>query len=297
MEASREKGAPICVGLDPVLEKLPEEVRHGVDGKSAADAAQALYTFCSGVLSAVAPYVPCVKIQSACFERYLWPGVEVYHRLIDDARELGLLVVADAKRGDIGISAEHYAAGCLAEPTYEDMGELAGPDALTINGYLGADSIEPFLEVARKQGKGLFVLVRTSNPGGDALQSLTLSDGRPVSDAVAQMVATLGGGAADIGQSGYSLLGAVVGATKPADAARLRLIMPRSIFLVPGYGAQGGGVKDVLPCFNKDGTGALITASRSVLFAFAKNTGTDWRSAVRQAALEMRDEVKAGIGW
>lgn len=297
MESSRAKGAPICVGLDPVFDKLPSELREGVDPQSALEQAQAIYAFCSGVLDAVAPYVPCVKIQSACFERYLWHGVEAYHRLIDKAHGMDLLVVADAKRGDIGISAEHYAAGCLANPPFNDLGDLAGPDALTINGYLGADSIEPFMATARKEGKGLFVLVRTSNPGGDALQGLDLADGRPVSDAVATMVASLGAAAQDVGQSGYSMLGAVVGATKPADAARLRLVMPQQLFLVPGYGAQGGGVKDVLPCFNAGGEGALITASRSVLYAFAKNTQTDWRSAVRQAALEMKDEVARGIGW
>jgi orotidine-5'-phosphate decarboxylase len=280
-----------------VLDKLPATLLRDVDSSCAESCVEAIYSFCSGVLTAVAPHVPCVKLQSACFERYLWPGVEAYHRLVDEARELGLMVIADAKRGDIGISAEHYAAGCLAEPTYEDLGELAGPDALTINSYLGADSLEPFVQTAREQGKGLFVLVRTSNPGGDALQSLRLADGRCVSDAVGQMVADLGEAGQNIAACGYSLLGAVVGATRPADAARLRLIMPRQIFLVPGYGAQGGGVKDVLPCFNDKGQGALITASRSVLYAFAKKTGQEWRASITAAAREMKEEVAHGIGW
>lgn len=280
-----------------MLDKLPDALTQDVDGKSAEAAVEAIYAFCSGVLNAVAPHVPCVKLQSACFERYLWPGVEAYHRLTDEARELGLMVIGDAKRGDIGISAEHYAAGCLSDPSFEDMGELAGPDALTINGYLGKDSIEPFIKAAKRQGKGLFVLVRTSNPGGDALQGLMLADGRPVSDAVAHMVADMGQEPSNVGSNGYSLLGAVVGATKPADAVRLRKIMPKQIFLVPGYGAQGGGVKDVLPCFNTDGEGALITASRSVLYAFAKTTDKDWRTAVSDAARDMKNEVAAGIGW
>lgn len=280
-----------------MLGKLPKQLIDGIDPTSLEAAVEAIYAYSSGVLAAVAPHVPCVKLQSACFERYLWPGVEAYHRLIDEAREMGLMVIGDAKRGDIGISAEHYAAGCLSDPVFEDMGELAGPDALTINGYLGKDSIEPFVDAAKKQGKGLFVLVRTSNPGGDALQSLMLADGRPVSDAVAHMVADMGDTDGNLGDSGYSLLGAVVGATKPADAIRLRQIMPKQIFLVPGYGAQGGGVKDVLPCFNTDGEGALITASRSVLYAFAKTPDADWRTAVSEAALEMNKEVAAGIGW
>lgn len=297
MQACRQKGAPVCVGLDPVLSKLPAELTKGIDEKSAHEAVEAIYAFSSGVLAAVAPHVPCVKLQSACYERYLWPGVEAYHRLIDEARELGLMVIGDAKRGDIGISAEHYAAGCLSDPVFEDMGELAGPDALTINGYLGADSIEPFITAAKQQGKGLFVLVRTSNPGGDALQGLMLADGRPVSDAVAHMVSDMGEASGNVGSNGYSLLGAVVGATKPADAVRLRQIMPKQIFLVPGYGAQGGGVKDVLPCFNTDGEGALITASRSVLYAFDKSPQTDWRTAIRDAASELNQEVASGIGW
>lgn len=295
LDASDDRGAPICVGLDPVLDRLPASLRQKVDAGSARSATRAIHAFCSGVLEAVAPFVPCVKLQSACFERYLWPGVEAYHQLIDQARQLGLLVIADAKRGDIGISAAHYAAGCLAEPAFNDI-SLAGPDALTINGYLGGDSLEPFLETARREDKGLFVLVRTSNPGGDALQGLPLADGRPVSDAVAQLVATLGDTAQDIGKHGYSLLGAVVGATKPDDAARLRLLMPRQIFLVPGYGAQGGGVREVLPCFNRDGRGAIITASRSVLYAFdPADTSDAWQKSIAQAARQMRDDVAAGL--
>ena len=234
-----------------------------------------------------------MKFQSACFERYLWPGVKAYHQLMEEAAGMGLLVIADAKRGDIGISAEHYAAGCLGDTHFRDLASPKGPDALTVNAYLGADSLQPFVDLSVKENKGLFALVRTSNPGGDALQSMLLADGRCVSDAVAQIVATVGSGPGAVGKLGYSLLGAVVGATKPVDAARLRELLPQQIFLVPGFGAQGGSAKDVVPCFKADGTGAIITASRSVLFAYEKPLNNDWTGAIAAAALDMKQQIAA----
>jgi orotidine-5'-phosphate decarboxylase len=218
--------------------------------------------------------------------------VQAYHELMLEAQAMGLVVIADSKRGDIGISAEHYAAGCLGDTGFEDLGSPQGPDALTINAYLGGDSLEPFVKVAGNQGKGLFALVRTSNPGGDRLQSMELKDGRCVSDAVAQIVTEAG--SKQIGKSGYSVLGAVVGATKPPDAARLRKVMPQQIFLVPGFGAQGGSAEDVKPCFKEDGTGAIITASRSVLFAYEKPATDDWEGAIAKAAADMNRQI-AGI--
>jgi orotidine-5'-phosphate decarboxylase len=283
------------VGLDPVYDRLPAALRAVGDGPPGAKAAaEALHQFCRAVLHTVAPLVAVVKPQSACFERYLWPGVEAYHRVVAEARDLGLIVIGDAKRGDIGASSEHYAAGCLRDTAYPDLGALAGPDALTVNSYLGVDGIEPFLKVAAAQGKGLFALVRTSNPGGDAIQNLALADGRSVADAVASVMAKGGSDARYVGESGYSLLGAVVGATKAQDAARLRALMPQQLFLVPGFGAQGGSADDVRACFKPDGTGAIITASRSVLYAFEKDTAGPWTSAVERAALKMKAEV-AGI--
>jgi orotidine-5'-phosphate decarboxylase len=237
--------------------------------------------------------VPCVKIQSACFERYLWFGVSVYHELVATARRLGLVVIGDAKRGDIGTSSAHYAAGNLADTAYTDLGQLAGPDALTVNGYLGADALQPFIDTAGAQGKGLFVLVRTSNPGGDAFQRLALTDDRTVCDAMAAMVSEVGAASAKQSQSGYSLVGAVVGATKPEDAVRLRQRMPQQLFLVPGFGAQGGGADDVRACFKPDGTGAIITASRSVIYAHETNDSIDWQQAVETAAIDLRDQIAA----
>lgn len=286
LQACRCKGAPVCIGLDPVYERLPEEIRHRGPANPALDAAgasTAIRRFCEGVLQAVAPHVPAVKIQSACFERYLWPGVQVLNQLIEHAHALGLLVILDAKRGDIGISAEHYAAGLLGATA-----SGAGADALTVSPYLGPDTLEPFLKVAAAAGRGLFALVRTSNPGSDDLQNLKLADGRDVAQAVAEMIAIAG--APYLGASGYSLMGAVVGATKPQDAARLRKAMPAQIFLVPGFGAQGGTAEDVRGCFNADKQGAIITASRSVLFAYEKASG-DWRTAVAAAAAEFRRQI------
>jgi len=287
----RDRGAPVCVGIDPVYERLPDDLRPGGPRVAADDRVEAIGKFCTAVMETVAPHVVCVKIQSACFERYLWPGVELFHRLVAHARELGVLVIADAKRGDIGVSAEHYAAGCLGPVPYEDLGKLLGPDALTVNSYLGSDSLDPFLAVAAANGRGLFALVRTSNPGSDTVQSLPLSDGRTVSDAVAQMIDEVGDDASLLGHCGDSLLGAVVGATKAADAARLRQLMPRQIFLVPGFGAQGGRAQDVAACFRPDGTGALITASRSVLYAYENRDGLDWQKAIEQAAIEMKTQI------
>ncbi|MFI4859600.1 MAG: orotidine-5'-phosphate decarboxylase [Phycisphaerales bacterium JB063] len=274
LAACRAKGAPVCAGVDPVLEKLPASIDR-------ADPVAAIERFCFEVIDAVAPFVPAVKPQSACFERYGGAGVGVYHRVVRYAKDAGLVVVGDAKRGDIGTSSAHYAAGLLA-------GE-GGCDALTVNGYLGGDGLEPFMEVAQREGHGLFVLVRTSNPGGDAIQTLKLEDGRTIAQAVGDVVAELGAGC--VGDSGYSSVGMVVGATKPSDAAELRERYPQQLFLVPGYGAQGGGADGVRACFKSDGTGALITASRSVNYAFAGRDSVAWASAVADAAQAMRDDV------
>ncbi|MFO0782681.1 MAG: orotidine-5'-phosphate decarboxylase [Phycisphaerales bacterium] len=278
-------GAPICVGLDPVWEKLPATLRAGHAGlPSDASAAAALERFSVAVLDAVRGLAPAVKIQAACFERHGAEGYAALARTLAAAHE-GFQVILDWKRGDIGVSAEHYAQASRA---------ALASDWTTVNSYLGTDGIEPFLQPgADEHGHGAFALVRTSNPSGDALQSLRLQDGRTVSEAVADMVAAAG--VLRLGSRGYSDLGAVVGATKRADAAALRTRMPRQIFLVPGFGAQGGGVDDVLPCFNTDGQGALITASRSVIYAF-KPDDARWTDSVRRAAEEFHQQIARGLG-
>ncbi len=284
LEQIRIKGSPICVGIDPVYERLPDEVRENVEP------IEAIYEFCLTTLRAVADHTPAVKFQSACFERYFSEGLDCLHSLIEDAHDLDLLVINDAKRGDIGSSAQHYAVGCLAR---DDAGDFAGPDALTVNSYLGEDSLKPFLDICIEQNKGLFALVRTSNPGGDAVQSQILKDGRTVAQMVASLINEIGSHNDYVGESGYSCLGAVVGATKRDDAAELRKLMPQQIFLVPGYGAQGGIADDVKVCFKPDGTGALITASRSIIYAYDSPSDTNWRSAIEQAAAKMKKDIAA----
>lgn len=287
IEACREKTTPICVGIDPVYEKLPGSLRREINPKESTEISprlQCIDSFCREVFRVVAPHVPCVKIQSACFERYGWQGVQVCHELVTQAKRQGLVCILDAKRGDIGISSEHYAAGCLA-----DSATQPGPDSLTVNPYMGLDTIEPFVKTASSQGKGLFALVRTSNPGSDAIQGLKLDRGLTVAQAMAGQVDQVG--QAVVGASGYSLLGAVVGATKASEAAELRKLMPKQIFLVPGFGAQGGKADDVKACFNADGFGAIITASRSILYAYDKPLREDWPKAIEQATLAMKAEI------
>lgn len=263
------KGTPACVGLDPVLERLPAAVR-----ARHTEPVAAIDEFCRGVLRAVAPHVPVVKFQSACFERYGGAGVTLLEQLSRQARSLGLLVLLDAKRGDIGISAEHYGAACLH----------AGADAVTVNGYLGPSTVEPYL----RAGLGVFVLVRTSNPDSDMVQAVRLADGRSVAELMADQVAALGD--PWMGSGGYSDVGAVVGATKAADGKALRARMPRQVFLVPGYGAQGGTAEDVRALLDGRGGGVLVTASRSIIYAFEPDRA-DWAVAVGLAAGRLGVEI------
>lgn len=288
LERIDEKGAPVCIGFDPVFSKLPQELRrrHG-------DELETILAFAERVFPLFAEHVPCIKIQSACLERYGFAGVGVYEILTHKARELGLMVIGDVKRGDIGSTAEHYAVAALIDRAGVEEADMAAPDAVTVNSYFGRDGLEPFLDVAAGQGKGVFALVRTSNPGGDAIQSLTLADGRTVAEAVAGVVAEIGDDATYIGSSGYSVLGAVVGATKPGDAGKLRQVMPRQMFLVPGFGAQGGSADDIRACFKDDGTGALITASRSITYAYKSPDDPDWLGAVSRATIDFKRQVAA----
>lgn len=265
-------GSPVCVGLDPVLESIPAEVRarhHEPLG--------AVREFCRGVVGAAGKHAAGVKFQSACFERYGSRGVALLEEEIGHAAGLGLVVVLDAKRGDIGVSSAHYAAAA----------RRSGAHWVTVSGYLGPSGVEPFLEA----GLGVFVLVRTSNPDSDVLQAARLGDGRSVAEAVADMTAGLGRGR--VGACGLSAAGAVVGATKSAGAGALRQRMPEQVFLVPGYGAQGGTAEDIRAMLRPDGRGVLVTASRSVIYA-ARAGAEAWDEAVARAAAGLAREV-AGV--
>jgi orotidine-5'-phosphate decarboxylase len=300
--AIARKNSPICVGIDPILDSFPQsacvESRRQPDSLDAA--VDDLFHFGQKILEIVAPHVPCVKFQSAYFERYLWEGVEAYYSLVQSARELGLVVIGDVKRGDIGSTASAYAAGHLVEPPFAEMDESAAPDAITVNPMLGLDTLEPFIQAARSQNKGLFVLVRTSNPGSAALQDVALADGRTWSQALADQLRPLTEDPAMVGTSGWSAIGAVVGATQTHTIQSLRQRLPKSIFLLPGYGAQGATAEMTRAAFI-NGQGALVSASRSILYAhrtpkFASQFGDQWEKCVEAAVLEMKREINQVVG-
>jgi orotidine-5'-phosphate decarboxylase len=245
------------------------------------------------VLQIVAPHVPCVKFQSAYFEKYLWEGVEAYYELIHEAQQLGLIVIGDVKRGDIGSTSDAYAAAHLADLNFDQIDEVVTPDAITVNPMLGMDTLKPFTDVAIEHGKGLFVLVRTSNPGSAATQDVRLADGRTWSEMLADNLNAIA--EQSVGTSGYSFLGAVVGATQTAMMASMRRRLPRSIFLLPGYGTQGATGEMTRSAFT-NGKGAIVSASRSILYAhkdakYASIANQGWEACVEKATLDMKADL------
>ena len=289
-EAVERKRSQLVVGLDPRLGLLPVEVR-GETTFGRADAAAALERFCCGIVDATAPYVVAVKPQVAFFEALGADGIRALEAVCDYARAADLLVIVDAKRGDIGSTARAYAAAYLEPRDDVRAGPLA--DALTVNTYLGGESLRPFLLACRREGSGLFCLVKTSNAGGD-VQDLVLADGRPLWQHVALLVADWGAGL--VGERGLSSVGAIVGATHPRAVGEARRLLPQSVLLLPGVGAQGATPADVARAFTSGPASALVTVARSVIYAYRGFEG-DWRAAAaRQAALLQR-EVWAVSGW
>lgn len=294
--------APICVGIDPILESLPESVREKFQSRDDAPEAaiDAIFDFTARVLKIVVQHVPIVKFQSAFFEKYLWEGVESYFSLIQEAKDLGLLVIGDVKRGDIGSTATAYAAGHLAEQTGGTDSEIATPDAITVNPMLGLDALEPFIKTAKDFAKGLFVLVRTSNPGSGELQDAKLESGRTWSEMLAEKLAPIAADPALVGSRGWSSIGAVVGATQTHTMQSLRQILPQSIFLVPGYGTQGATAEMTRAAF-KDGRGAIVSSSRSILYAhkiekYSSQFGNNWEKCVEAAVVDMKRDISQVIG-
>src|ERR1700722_3238049 len=294
LDAIHKTGAPVCVGIDPVLENLPPSVRQRVPAEltGTAAAVDCIYDFSLSVLKPVAGLAPIVKIQSGFFEKYLSDGIEAYHSLVRQARQLGLLVIGDVKRGDLSTTAVGYAQGHLADAD--------APDAITINPMLGMDSVAPFISAAAKAQKGLFVLVRTSNPGSAVLQDAKLADGRSWSELLADELNKLACESELIGRRGYSLVGAVVGATQPAAMKSLRARLPKSIFLLPGYGAQGATAEQTRDAF-QNGHGAIVSASRSVIFAhaepkYAEKFGGNWQKCVEQSLIDMKQDLNRVLG-
>ena len=289
-EAVERKRTQLVVGLDPRVDLLPVELRgEAVLGRQAA--AAAVSRFCKGIVDAVAPYAVAVKPQAAFFEALGADGVASLEEVSQYARQAGLLVLLDAKRGDIGSTARAYATAYL-EPR---SASPALADAVTVNPYLGADSVEPFLLACRRYGGGIFVVVRTSNAGAIDIQDLALSDGRPLWHHVAALVNEWG---ADlVGQRGTSSVGAVVGATYPRAVGEARRAMPQAILLLPGVGAQGATPADVARAFTSGPASALVAASRSVIYAHRGADTADWREASGSAAARLAAEIWAAAGW
>jgi orotidine-5'-phosphate decarboxylase len=310
IEAIEHKGNPICVGLDPRLDWLPVSLQKKHQekyGNTLEAAAMCFLEFNQGIIDAVADLVPCVKPQMAFYEQYGFAGMYAFEETCKYAKQQGLLVIADGKRNDIGSTAEAYANAYLGEvPLFDEKVKAVDVDALTVTPYLGYDGIKPFVTVCKDHAKGVFVLLKTSNPSSGDLQDQLLEqkvgaefgvEGRMTNY---QLMANLieSWGADEIGERGYSSVGAVVGATYPKQAAELRKLLPQTIFLVPGYGAQGGKAEDVFPCFNEDGLGAIVNSSRGILFAYREDrysksyTPEAYAEAARAATLVMMEDLR-----
>lgn len=285
---------PTVAGLDPKLSFIPNYIKdkhlNGAEDLLSG-AAAALLEFNKGLIDALYDIVPAVKPQAAYYEMYGWQGVKALHDTIEYAKSKGLFVITDGKRNDIGTTMEAYAAAHLGSIEVEGRQiEPFGADALTVNGYLGSDGINPLLDICKRSGKGIFVLAKTSNKSSGELQDREI-DGKPVYEIMGEMCEKWGEDS--IGKYGYSAVGAVVGATYPKQLQELREKMPHTMFLVPGYGAQGGGARDVSFAFDDKGMGAIINSSRAIMCAYQKSE-TDERqyaAAARIEAIRMREDI------
>jgi orotidine-5'-phosphate decarboxylase len=288
-EAVERKRSQLVVGLDPRADLLPVELKGEAHlGREATAAACA--RFCCGLVDAVAPYVVAVKAQSAFFEALGADGIRAFEEVCAYSRAAGLQVIADGKRGDIGSTARAYSAAFLESPN----GQAPLADALTVNPYLGRDSIDPYLGACRRHGAGIFCVVKTSNQGGAEVQDLVLSDGRPVWQQVAELVREWGEEL--VGEHGLSAVGAVIGATHPRAVGEARRLLPQSVLLLPGVGAQGATPADVARAFTSGPASALVNVARDVIYAF-RVSGMDWRSAAAAEASRYAREVWAVSGW
>ena len=283
---------PTCVGLDTLFDYLPDEMKAGV--KDFDGAAERIVEFNKKIVDNVRDIVPSVKVQIAYYEMYGVAGMKAYEETLKYAAEKGLVVIADAKRNDIGSTAACYAKTFLGETAVNTNALRAFPsDYVTVNGDLGTDGIAPFVEECEKHEKGIFVLVKTSNPSGAEIQNMVLENGTPMYEYVGGLVEKWG--ESTIGKYGYSAVGAVVGATHPTEAARLREVLPHTFFLIPGYGAQGGKAEMLKSCFAANGLGGVVNNSRGILCAYKKNGGT-YYDAARDACAAMQKDLSSVIG-
>ena len=299
-EKIKKTGAPVVVGLDPMLSYVPEKLQAAAFakyGETPEGAAEAIWQFNKGIVDAVYDLIPAVKPQIAMYEQFGVEGMKAFQKTVDYCHEKGLIVIGDVKRGDIGSTSAAYAAGHLGKvqigsKTYSAFNE----DFATVNPYLGTDGIEPFLRVCREEKKGLFILVKTSNPSSGEFQD-RLIEGRPLYEHVAEKVASWG--ESHMGAS-YSYIGAVVGATYPEVGRALRKVMPKSFILVPGYGAQGGRGADLIDYFNEDGLGAIVNSSRGIIAAYKQEKyagfgAENYADASRQAVLDMIEDIGGAL--
>ncbi|MDE7364807.1 MAG: orotidine-5'-phosphate decarboxylase [Ruminococcus sp.] len=286
---------PTVVGLDPKLEYVPKYIQRRYlekDGLTLKAAAKAIYDFNQAIIDEIHDVVPAIKPQAAYYEMYGHYGIRALEKTIRYAKLNGMFVITDGKRNDIGATMEAYTNAHLGSTSIgENSMEAFGADALTVNGYLGTDGIEPLLKVCREQDKGIYVLVKTSNKSSGELQDLRLEDGTPIYAKMGDLCEKWG--ADTIGKYGYSAVGAVVGATYPEMLTELRQRLPHTMFLVPGYGAQGGGAEGLKGGFDANGLGAIVNSSRAVMCAYKKEEcdERDFAKAARREVIRMRDDI------
>ncbi len=295
----KKKDAPVVVGLDPMLGYVPEHLTKKAFeefGETLEGAAEAIWQYNKGIVDAVYDLIPAVKPQIAMYEQFGIPGMVAFKKTVDYCKEKGLVVIGDIKRGDIGSTSTAYAVGHLGKVAVGSKQYYGfDEDFVTVNPYLGSDGVNPFIDVCKEEKKGIFVLVKTSNPSSGEFQD-RLIDGRPLYELVGEKVAEWGGQC--MGDD-YSYVGCVVGATYPEMGKILRKIMPKTYILVPGYGAQGGKASDLAPYFNKDGLGAIVNSSRGIICAYkqekyAKFGAENYAEASRQAVIDMIQDINEG---
>lgn len=298
----KKTNAPIVVGLDPMMKFIPDHItKKAFDeyGETLAGAGEAIWQYNKGIIDAVYDLIPAVKPQIAMYEQFGVEGLVAYKKTLDYCKEKGLVIIADVKRGDIGSTSGAYATGHLGKVAVG--GKSYAPfdaDFATVNPYLGTDGVKPFVDVCKAEDKGIIVLVKTSNPSSGEFQD-RLMDGKPLYEWVGEKINEWG--ADTIDESGYSAVGAVVGATYPEVGKIMRKVMPKSYILVPGYGAQGGKGADLAHFFNEDGLGAIVNSSRGIIAAYQspayeKFGAQGYADAARQAVIDMREDIASAIG-
>ncbi len=298
----RKTGAPIVVGLDPMLKFVPEHIKEKAFkefGETLEGAAEAIFQFNKGIVDAVCNLVPAVKPQIAMYEQFGIPGLSAFAKTVAYCKEKDLIVIGDIKRGDIGSTSSAYATGHLGKVTIGSKSYYGfDEDFVTVNPYLGSDGVKPFIDVCKEEKKGIFVLVKTSNPSSGEFQDRII-DGKPLYEHVGKMVDEWG---RELMGDAYSYVGAVVGATYPEMGKILRDIMPKAYILVPGYGAQGGKGRDLVHFFNKDGLGAIVNSSRGIIAAYQNDAYKDkfgpenYADASRAAVIDMKEDIAQALG-